>query len=193
MTPTIRIGLATLTLTLAPIIATTPALAKMTSFEIVLSGAKETPPHPVAGKGFGTACYDDKTHELNWNVSFRGLTGAATMAHFHGPAKPGVAAGVQVVMGSPASPVISPLIGSATLTDAQAKDLLAGLYYVNIHTAANPKGEIRGQVVKTGHHRMMSSVPVKAAAPAMNSMGGTMQMNGTGGMGGMQMEAPAKP
>jgi hypothetical protein len=38
--------------------------------------------------------------------------------------------------------------GSATLTDAQAADLLAGRYYINIHTAATPAGEIRGQVTK---------------------------------------------
>lgn len=42
----------------------------------------------------------------------------------------------------------SPAQGSATLTDAQAADLLAGRYYINIHTAANPAGEIRGQVTK---------------------------------------------
>jgi hypothetical protein len=42
----------------------------------------------------------------------------------------------------------SPAEGSATLTDAQASDLLAGKLYVNIHTAANPGGEIRGQVTK---------------------------------------------
>ncbi len=42
----------------------------------------------------------------------------------------------------------SPVEGSATLTDAQAADLVAGKYYINIHTAANPGGEIRGQVMK---------------------------------------------
>ena len=42
----------------------------------------------------------------------------------------------------------SPVEGSATLTDAQAADLAAGRYYINIHTAANPGGEIRGQVTK---------------------------------------------
>ena len=42
----------------------------------------------------------------------------------------------------------SPIKGEATLTDAQAADLVAGKYYINIHTAANPGGEIRGQVVK---------------------------------------------
>ncbi len=42
----------------------------------------------------------------------------------------------------------SPAQGSATLTDEQAADLMAGKYYVNVHTAANPGGEIRGQVTK---------------------------------------------
>ena len=42
----------------------------------------------------------------------------------------------------------SPATGSATLTDAQAADLMAGRWYVNIHTAANRGGEIRGQVEK---------------------------------------------
>ena len=45
-------------------------------------------------------------------------------------------------------PTSSPVEGSATLTDAQAADLMAGKYYINIHTAANPGGEIRGQVTK---------------------------------------------
>ena len=44
-------------------------------------------------------------------------------------------------------PIVSPLQGSATLTDAQAADLMAGRWYVNIHTAANPNGEIRGQLL----------------------------------------------
>jgi hypothetical protein len=43
---------------------------------------------------------------------------------------------------------LEPAEGSATLTDAQAADLMAGKYCVNVHTAANPGGEIRGQVTK---------------------------------------------
>jgi hypothetical protein len=46
------------------------------------------------------------------------------------------------------SPAASPVKGSATLSEAQAADLMAGKYYFNVHTAANPGGEIRGQVVK---------------------------------------------
>ena len=54
-------------------------------------------------------------------------------------------AGVAVAIPNATS---SPTEGSATLTDAQAADLMAGKYYVNIHTTANPGGEIRGQVTK---------------------------------------------
>jgi hypothetical protein len=47
----------------------------------------------------------------------------------------------------PAAATPSPITGGATLTDAQAADLTAGLYYFNIHTAANPGGEMRGQML----------------------------------------------
>ena len=62
---------------------------------------------------------------------------------FHGPAAAGAYAGV--ALGFTGS-VESPIKGSATLTPAQASDLLAGKWYVNLHTAANPGGEVRGQV-----------------------------------------------
>ena len=73
------------------------------------------------------------------------MSGPATAAHFHGPAEVGKNAGVAVAIPNATT---SPNEGSATLTDAQAADLLAGKYYVNVHTAANPGGEIRGQVTK---------------------------------------------
>jgi len=55
-----------------------------------------------------------------------------------------VAAGVEVPI---TGDLTSPITGSASVTDAQAADLRAGKWYVNVHTAANPGGEIRGQVV----------------------------------------------
>jgi hypothetical protein len=48
----------------------------------------------------------------------------------------------------PITPAASPFEGSATLNDAQANELLAGKWYVNVHTEANKGGEIRGQVTK---------------------------------------------
>jgi hypothetical protein len=64
----------------------------------------------------------------------------------HGPADPGQNADVAVPF---EGELASPIKGSATLTDAQAADLQAGKYYVNIHTEANKGGEIRGQVTKS--------------------------------------------
>jgi hypothetical protein len=89
--------------------------------------------------------YDTTSKQVTWRINYSGLSGPPTAAHFHGPAQPGTNAGVAVPIPNPAT---SPVQGSATLTDAQAADLLAGRYYINIHTAATPAGEIRGQVTK---------------------------------------------
>jgi len=102
------------------------------------------PPHAGKGAGLLTATYDTETKLLTYHVTFAKLSGPATMAHFHGPAAPGANAKVQIAM---PNPVTSPIDGSATLTDDQNHDLLGGLWYFNVHTAKNPGGEIRGQVV----------------------------------------------
>jgi hypothetical protein len=107
-----------------------------------LSAAQEVPPVESAATGTADVTYDDATKTLTWTVEYSGLTGPATAAHFHGPAKEGENAGVAI----PIDDLESPMEGSATLTDEQAQQLADGLLYVNIHTAANPKGEIRGQV-----------------------------------------------
>lgn len=95
-----------------------------------------------SGKGTGTFTYDPATHVLTYNVTYQGLSGAAAAAHIHGPAGPGEN-GPPVV---PFANAASPITGTATLTDAQAADLAAGKWYVNVHTAANRGGEIRGQI-----------------------------------------------
>ena len=76
-------------------------------------------------------------------VTYSGLSGPVTAGHFHGPAAACANAGVVVPFtGSMASPIQ----GQAVLTEAQMADLVAGKWYANLHTAANPGGEIRGQV-----------------------------------------------
>ena len=121
------------------------ASAAMINFSATLNAASEVPPKTSAGSGDMLATLNTTTKELTYTVTFLSLTGPATMAHFHGPAAIGANAGVVVPLGN--NPT-SPIHGSKTLTDAQIKDLMAGKWYVNVHTAANPGGEIRGQLIK---------------------------------------------
>jgi hypothetical protein len=107
-----------------------------------LTGAQEVPAVSTGGSGSLDASFDKGTRKLTYTVTYSGLTGPATAAHFHGPAAPGQNAGVVVPFPNAANPIR----GETTLTEAQAADLLAGRWYVNVHTAAHPGGEIRGQV-----------------------------------------------
>jgi hypothetical protein len=108
-----------------------------------LSGANEVPANTSTGSGTLEATLDTQSNVLTWTVTYSGLTGAVKAGHFHGPAAAGANAGVALGF---TGGVESPIKGSATLTAAQAADLLAGKWYVNLHTAANPGGEVRGPV-----------------------------------------------
>ena len=109
-----------------------------------LSAANEVPSNTSAGTGMLDASLDKQTNVLTWTVTYAGLTGPVKAGHFHGPAAAGANAGV--ALGFSGS-VESPIKGTATLTAAQAADVMAGKWYVNLHTAANPGGEVRGQVM----------------------------------------------
>jgi hypothetical protein len=118
------------------------ATAEVISYTARLKGAAETPPNASTGAGSASVTLDTSSKRLSWTVEYSGLTGPATMAHFHGPAAVGKAAGIQV----PLPDVASPAKGTATLTDRQIAELKAGKWYINVHTAQYPAGEIRGQV-----------------------------------------------
>lgn len=107
-----------------------------------LSGAQEVPPTTTSGTGSVTATFDKSTSKLSYEVVYSGLTGPARAGHFHGPAAMGQNAGIA----SGFADANSPIRGEVTLTAAQAADLLAGRWYVNIHTQRYPGGEIRAQV-----------------------------------------------
>ena len=80
---------------------------------------------------------------LTYTLTFRQLSGPASAAHIHGPAARKVNAGVLVPL---CTPCTSPVHGTVTLTQSQISDMTAGKTYVNVHTAKNPGGEIRGQI-----------------------------------------------
>ena len=138
----LRTALAGLALTMAGALAS-PARAEMVNLKAAMNAGTEVPPNSSSGTGTLTATYDTASKKLSWKGSYSGLTGPATAAHFH-TGEPGKNGGVAL----PITPNASPFEGSATLTDAQAADLLAGKWYVNVHTEANKGGEIRGQVTK---------------------------------------------
>lgn len=85
-------------------------------------------------------------------AGFTDLTGPATAMHIHGPAGAGTNAGVQINLAPFHFPAVDPakggvVVGSVVYPSNQVANLLAGLHYVNIHTATNPAGEIRGQLI----------------------------------------------
>lgn len=128
------------------------ANATLIKFTASLDGAQAS-----AGIGTGSlatgssiAWFDDVTNEFSWDLSWSGLANV-TAAHFHGPAGPGANAGVAVGIDISSNPTA----GNAILTAQQAAGLLNELWYINIHTATFPGGEIRGQV-------MLAAVPAPA-------------------------------
>lgn len=118
--------------------------AHLAAFSTQMTGMNEMPPVATPATGRVDAVLDKNTRLFRWKLSFKGLSGPATAGHFHGPALIGANANIALPF---KGPVKSPLEGQATLTPAQAADLLTGKWYVNIHTAAHPGGEIRGQMI----------------------------------------------
>jgi hypothetical protein len=129
-------------LAVVALLAAGTARAATVHFSATLTGADETPPNSSAGHGELTAELETDENVLVYRATYTGLSGPATMAHFHGPAAPGAAAPPVVAVKDPSGPIS----GTAILTRAQAEDLLAGKWYFNVHSKADPGGEIRGQV-----------------------------------------------
>jgi hypothetical protein len=127
------------------------ASAATVNYTARLTGAKELPKTDSKGTGKLDATYDTVTKVISYTLTFDGLSGPATAAHFHGPATRTQSAGVIAPIGDKAP--ASPVTGTVTLTDDQVKALQSGKIYVNVHTAANPGGEIRGQVYRASHVR----------------------------------------
>lgn len=119
--------------------------AEMPAAEPMMMSATLAPPEGIESDGTGTGefTFTPGDNTLDYTITYAGLTGPAGAAHIHGPAAEGESAGVVVPFADPASPIT----GTATLTDEQVAELMDGMYYVNVHTAANGGGEIRGQIM----------------------------------------------
>ena len=126
------------------LISSIPASAVMVPLSADMDGSQANAGMGTGSPGVGTApiTLDTDTNLLSWVVNRSGLTGTPLVMHFHGPALPNQNAGVQVSTGVAGPPVM----GNAVLSANQVDDLLAGLWYLNLHTDEFPGGEIRGVV-----------------------------------------------
>ena len=138
----------TLLLAVAAAALLTPSVINAsTIFVANLVGANEVPPNASPGSGFGTVVLNDLMDQITVDLNWTGLTSPATAAHIHGPAAPGTNAAVIFPFASvPAA--TSGLIQEQTfaITPTQVGQLQGGLFYMNMHTANFPGGEIRGQL-----------------------------------------------
>jgi hypothetical protein len=118
------------------------------SFSAPLDGSQQSP-SPVETDASGNGTFTLAGDVLYFAIEYSGLSGPATAAHIHGPAEPGTNAGILIDLepfngeGFGESGMFH---GAVALTPSQRDFLLRGLTYVNVHTAANPGGEIRGQL-----------------------------------------------
>jgi hypothetical protein len=130
------------------LLVTVPAVshAAVKNFMAVINGAQETPANTSAALGNAILTYDTKTLTLCYYISYIGaLSGGEILAHIHGPAAPGVPAGV--ILSLPAGTTKAGCVVAPAAPFDKA-DLFKNLYYINIHSAAFPGGEIRGQIFR---------------------------------------------
>jgi hypothetical protein len=126
---------------------------------IAMTGAQEVPAVPTAATGTINAEYSKLTKTLYYTVNWTGLTGPVAAMHIHGLADPGSNAGIVQNIITASNGIATPSatrfgtsggFAASVFVDGVAikeADLLAGKYYINIHTATYPNGEIRGQIV----------------------------------------------
>jgi hypothetical protein len=113
-------------------------------YRAALEGGQEVPAVASAGSGQAELRYSPRSQLLHWSVTHQGLSGPVTGGHIHGPAGPGQNAPIVIPFsGNLNAP---PIRGQLRLTPEQADHLDSGQWYVNLHTARHPQGEIRGQL-----------------------------------------------
>lgn len=120
---------------------------QMVHLSATLNAGQEIPKQTVknqAAHGTFTATLSG-TH-LSWKLTFAKLTGPATAAHIHMGVK-GKSGNVVVALCGPCK---SGMTGTGVISAALLKTIKKHGTYVNVHTAKNPAGEIRGQLVAKG-------------------------------------------
>lgn len=124
-------------------IAASASVARAATHTLVceLRGGQEVPPNPSTARGCGRFEINTNANTLKFYIAYGGLSSPETAAHIHGPAGPGVNAGIVFPL-----PAGSPKSGVWNYPEPMEQDILEGKMYVNIHTAMFGGGEIRGQI-----------------------------------------------
>lgn len=162
----------------AALLAAPAAVFAQEPFVAQLTGDAETPPVETDGSGSASFTISDDESSIDFEVTFDGLSGPATMAHIHfGP--PDDAGPVMIWLtevGVTEGSNTSPISGTATEAEFMAVDggpqtfaealqaIRDGDTYANVHTADNPGGEIRGQL-----RELPDTATAPASAPAVDS------------------------
>lgn len=165
------------------------ALAQGAEFTADLSADAEVPaptvPGDYAGTGSATVTLSDDESEINYEVTFEGLTGPLVMAHIHWGAPGEAGPPIFWLTEEGVSGAESPLSGTLTEADFMAADggpqsfaealeaMRAGNTYVNLHTEANMPGEIRGQLTASGPTGSPGAESPAAESPAGESPAAT--------------------
>jgi hypothetical protein len=123
--------------------------AKTYAISGTASGAQEVPAVTTNATGSIAGTYNAGNNTLNYTINWSGLSGTASAAHLHGPADAGVNADVLVPLTVTSNTMDGTASGTVTVTDDVEDALLDGKVYYNVHTVANPNGEIRGQISTT--------------------------------------------
>lgn len=140
-----RLRYVALLLALVSLAMTSPAQAD-TGFSATINAAQEVPTNASLGTGTATLVLNNAQTSLSYVVTYSGLTANRTAAHIHGPAAPGVNAGVVHGLLNQTGTTSGGANGSWAITPAHVTNLINGLLYINIHTGNFPGGEIRGQI-----------------------------------------------
>ena len=143
-----------------------------------LTGAQEAPPVVTSATGQGTAVISADGSTITYLVTYSGLSGTVAAAHIHTGAV-GIAGGVILPLTAGPSPMTGTLTaanfaasGSVTTFAQAVAAIRAGTTYFNLHTAANPGGELRGQILAAGDAYFADLTGAQEAPPVVTSATG---------------------
>jgi hypothetical protein len=172
--------------TALPGAAPADAAPNVVILEAILTGAQEVPPVTTTASGLATVLFDATTRKVHFVIAHDVANPVA--AHFHGNGFPGTNAAILIPIGGS---LASPIVGEATLTESQAADLLAGRWYLNIHSVTNQAGEVRGQLASFADQpisvfprsgiltqRAGFDLVLVVSAPGRTMTGATVTLNG---------------